>query len=57
MVLSRTTEGNILDLTLAGYSQRDIARQVKTCLATVNHRVQFRGVTGTTQHTQGRSLV
>ncbi|OIJ14265.1 hypothetical protein BKP37_08800 [Anaerobacillus alkalilacustris] len=49
MVLSRTTEGKILDLTLSGYSQRAIANQVNTCLATVNHRVKLFKETGSTK--------
>ncbi|MBT2641744.1 transposase [Bacillus sp. ISL-41] len=49
MVLSRTKESQILDLTLVGYSQREIAKQVDACLTTVNHRSKLFKETGSTQ--------
>ena len=49
MSLSRTKESQILDLILAGYSQRSIAEKVDVCLATVNHRVQLFKETGSTK--------
>jgi len=49
MVLSRTKESQAHDLILAGYSQRNIARKVEVCLATINHRVQLYRATGSTQ--------
>lgn len=49
MALSRTKESQILDLILAGYSQRSIAEKVDICLATVHHRVQLFKETGSTK--------
>lgn len=52
MVLSRTKESQILDLILAGYSQRSIAKGAEICLATVNHRIKLFKQTGSTTYTK-----
>lgn len=49
MALSRTKESQILDLIMAGHSQRSIADKVEVCLATINHRVQLFKETGSTK--------
>jgi transposase len=54
MALSRTEESQILDLILAGYSQRSIANKVDVCLATINHRVQLFKGTGSTKLTSSK---
>ncbi|MBT2641717.1 IS21 family transposase [Bacillus sp. ISL-41] len=54
MALSRTKESQILDLILAGHSQRAIAAKVDVCLASVNHRVQLFKETGSTKLTSSK---
>ncbi|MBT2641742.1 IS21 family transposase [Bacillus sp. ISL-41] len=54
MALSRTKESQILDLILAGHSQRFIAAKVEVCLATVNHRVQLFKEIGSTKLTSSK---
>ena len=54
MALSRTKESQILDLILAGHSQRSIAAKVEVCLASVNHRVQLFKETGSTKLTSSK---
>ncbi|WP_121616320.1 IS21 family transposase [Virgibacillus halodenitrificans] len=41
MTLSRTQESQILDLHLAGLTQRTIAKKVEVCLESVNKRIQY----------------
>jgi transposase len=54
MALSRAKESQILDLILAGHSQRSIAAKVDVCLASVNHRVQLFKETGSTKLTSSK---